>query len=773
MLAKGTAAGLLAMMALLMTSAPPQRAALTVYDEGLGDGWADWSWSTTVNLTSSGQAYSGSTAIEAVIEAAWGGLYLHADETFAAGEVESVDFTIHPGASGGQSLQLVLMLGGSAVGTTTPITPSAGSWQQLSVPVDPTLSWDGLVWQDAAGTPQPQFFLDAVFLQPGTPSPTPTPGPGPVLSIDASQVLHPINPQIYGMSFADEALAEELELPLRRWGGNSTTRYNWQTDVQNRAFDWFFENIPNSTPDPSALPDGSATDLFVEQDRRTGTTTWMTVPMIGFTPTDRSFECGFRVSRYGPQEATDPWQPDCGNGRTPAGSPITGNDPADTSTVIGPEFVEQWIGHLTGRYGSATDGGVAMYALDNEPMLWSDTHRDVHPDPVGYDELRDRTILYAQAVKAADPTALVLGPAAWGWTAYFYSALDWSAGGDWWNNPLDRLAHGDVPLVAWYLRELEAWEQLNGQRLLDGLDLHFYPPGVALSPAGDANTQAWRLRSTRLLWDPTYVEESWINEPVELIPRMRRWVDTEYPGTGLALGEYNWGALDHLNGALAQADVLGIFGQEGLDRAALWDPPSSTDPGAFAFRVYRNYDGFGHRFGGLAVAASSSDRSHVATYAALGGVGGALTVVMVNTTVGPLDCTLELTGFVAADAAQRYQYSDADLTAIVRQQDLTLATPATPITLPQQSITLLVVPPDPDPSGLRGDCRTTNTIDAADLAAAILELADGDATAAAAVAGGSFPGDPIGCDANADGAVLPSDVDAITAILFADLSHLR
>ncbi|MEV7805445.1 hypothetical protein AB0O28_21095 [Microbispora sp. NPDC088329] len=33
--------------------------------------------------------------------------------------------------------------------------------------------------------------------------------------------------------------------------------------------------------DPSQLPDGSTADRFVEQDRRTGTDTILTVPLIG------------------------------------------------------------------------------------------------------------------------------------------------------------------------------------------------------------------------------------------------------------------------------------------------------------------------------------------------------------------------------------------------------------------------------------------------------------------------------------------------------------
>jgi len=366
------------------------------------------------------------------------------------------------------------------------------------------------------------------------------------------------------MNYADETLATQLRLPVRRWGGNSTSRYNWQTNMHNTGSDWYFENIP----DGPNVTDGSASDLFVEQDRRTGTKTLMTVPLIGWTPKSSSprahpYACGFKVSKYGAQQSTDSWDSDCGNGVSTGGTPIVGNDPTDTSMTIGPEFVSGWINHLTGRYGTAADGGVAYYNLDNEPMLWSSTHRDVHPEGTTYDELRDRTVQYGAAIKAADPWAKTLGPVLWGWCAYFFSAHDGC------NVGTDYQSHGNTPFVPWYLQQLKAYEQQHSVRLLDYLDLHYYPQasGVALSSAGDATKQALRLRSTRSLWDPSYVDESWIADTtfggsaVRLIPRMRDWVNVNYPGTRLAITEYNWGALDHINGALAQADVLGIFGR--------------------------------------------------------------------------------------------------------------------------------------------------------------------------------------------------------------------
>jgi hypothetical protein len=134
---------------------------------------------------------------------------------------------------------------------------------------------------------------------------------------------------------------------------------------------------------------------------------------------------------------------------------------------------------------------------------------------------------------------------------------------------------------------MQAYQQTHGPRLVDYLDLHYYPQAgaVALSSAGSAAVQRLPLRSTHSLGNPGYVDACWIGEAVDLIPRMRAWVNQDYRGTRLAISEYNWGALDTINGAVAQVDVLGIFGREGLDLATLWDPPTLDQPGVSCFRV--------------------------------------------------------------------------------------------------------------------------------------------------------------------------------------------
>ena len=544
---------------------------------------------------------------------------------------------------------------------------------------------------------------------------------GPALSINAEADQHAISPLIYGMNFADAGLAQDVRLPVDRWGGNSTTRYNWQNDMSNHASDWFFENIPSDNPDPSHLPDGSAADRFVDQNRDTGTETLMTIPLIGWTPAARKdnhpYDCGFKISKYGTQQATDAvYDPDCGNGVRTNGTPITGNDPIDTSVAIGPTFVQDWVRHLIERYGTAAQGGVKFYNLDNEPGLWNETHRDVHPARPTYDELTDLGKQYAAAVKEIDPGALTLGPVQDGWTRYFYSSYgtypDVAA-------QQDRAAHDDKPFVEWYLQQMAAYENANHTRLLDYFDLHYYPQAVndkgtpdqnddepvSLAPAGNADTQALRLRSTRALWDPSYVDESWIpstgeatavngvgvDGAVQLIPRMRDWVAKNYPGTKLAISEYNWGALDSMNGALAQADLLGIFGREGLDLATLWEPPAPTDPGAFAFRMYRNYDGQGAAFGDTSVRASSADQGQLAVYAAQRSGDGALTLLIINKSAANLTSQISLAGFTSSGPAQVYSYSAANAQQIVKQADQSVDSGFS-ATFPAASITLMVLP---------------------------------------------------------------------------------
>ncbi|MCC5635018.1 glycoside hydrolase family 44 protein [Nostoc sp. CHAB 5844] len=531
------------------------------------------------------------------------------------------------------------------------------------------------------------------------------------LSINPRAARHNISPFIYGINgyglddrqFA--ALNQAIKLSVSRWGGNTTTRYNWENDFYNTGRDYYYENIPSANSDRSQLPNNSASDRFVQRNHNAGIQSLITVPLIGWVakaktganPLDHPFNCGFKVSIYGQQQSTDPYDPDCGNGIRSDNSPIIGNNPTDTSIAIQPDFVRRWVAHLVGKFGKSSAGGVRFYGLDNEPGIWRETHRDVFPGYLSYQELLQRNIDYAVAIRQSDPSAKILGPVQDGWTRYFYSSYI--------NYPdataeADRNDHDGKAFVAWYLEQLYAHDQRTGQRTIDYFDLHYYPQakGVSLSPVGNRATQALRLRSTRSLWDASYVDESWIkdtengNTAVQLIPRMRNWVNQHYPGLKLAISEYNWGALDTMNGALAQADVLGIFGRENLGLATLWEPPTADQPGAFAFRMYRNYDGKGSKFGDTSIFASSTNQGQLAIYAAQRSQDSVLTLMIINKSNTGLSAEINLGSFKAGKNAQYYRYSPANLRSIVKQANLSISNSAINSKFAAQSINLLIIP---------------------------------------------------------------------------------
>ncbi len=517
---------------------------------------------------------------------------------------------------------------------------------------------------------------------------------GPALSVNVLADRHAISPDIYGMNYygtntaAHLALMQEIRLPVDRWGGNVTTRYNWLTNSFNSGFDYFFEGNPNTGNVPPGQP--SESDEFINRDRPTNTKSIITIPTIGYVSKNHDQHlCGFSVAKYGPQKAIDtPFAPDCGNGVRLDNSLITNNDWQDTSRIATPQFMKDWIADLIAKYNTAANGGVKFYQLDNEPSDWHNTHRDVHPVPLNYDELRNYTYQYGAAIKQADPSALTLGPSNYGYGVYADSLV-----------PGDKAAHNNIGFSEWYLQQMKLYEQQNGVRILDYFDQHYYPaqPGVTLSPAGDAATQQLRLRSTRSLWDPNYTDESWIGQsgfpPVQVIPTFRSWINANYPGTKTAITEYNFGGFESINGALTQADVLGIFGREQLDLATLWTSPFNIQLVAFAFRMYRNYDGAGSAYGNTWVQSSSADQGQLAIYGAQRTSDGALTLMIINKTSDDLTSPLALTNINPAGTAKIYRYSEANLNTILAQPNQFVTPTGFTTTYPANSMTMVVIPP--------------------------------------------------------------------------------
>jgi len=511
------------------------------------------------------------------------------------------------------------------------------------------------------------------------------------INVDANANQRAINPNIYGVAHATTVQLNDLNSPLNRNGGNNTSRYNWQLNADNRGNDWYYESIADS----SSVA-GERGDTFISNAKAANAQAMLTFPTVGWVAklgSNRNKLASFSINKYGAQTGNDwQWFPDAGNGILTSGQFVAGNDPNDANVASNSTFQQQWAQHLVTRWGSNANGGLRYYILDNEPSIWHSTHRDVHPTGATMDEVRDKIIDYATKIKSVDSTALVVGPEEWGWSGYLFSGYDQQYGSQHgWSFLPDRNNHGGVDYLPWLLDQLHQNNLTSGVRLLDVFTVHYYPQGGEFSDDSSSAMQLRRNRSTRSLWDPNYVDETWINDRVKLIPRLKGWISSYYPGTAIGITEYNWGAESHINGATTQADIYGIFGREGLDMAARWTTPDASTPTYKAMKMYRNYDGNKSTFGDTSVSTIVPNPDNVSAFSAKRSSDGALTVMLISKYLsGNTPATINLANFTSGGTAQVWQLTSAN--TINHLSDISFSGSALNVTLPQQSITLLVIP---------------------------------------------------------------------------------
>jgi hypothetical protein len=675
------------------------RADQIIYDDALENGWANWSWAT-VNLANPSPVHGGVASIS-VTASNWSALYLDIGATNSS-QFTNLIFWINGGPKGGQAVQAQGILGSTAQ-LPVQIGPlPTNSWRQVTLSMSALgvanqPNFTGFWLQVETTNAVPTFYVDDISLVTnaviaGTNTPV-------AISINATSNRVPISPLIYGVAFAGSSnQLQDLNVPLHRSGGNAETRYNWQLNATSHAADWYFESIAD------ANTVGGDGDDFIRDSKNGGAQAMLTVPIIGWVAklgANRASLASYATNKYGAQTGSDPWWPAAGNGVgtnpvTQTTWLITTNDPTDANLAVTTNFQAGWVQHLTNIWGNATDGGLRYYIMDNEWSLWDSTHRDVHPVGATMTEVFTNFCNYSAMVKGIDPNALVAGPEEWGWPGYLYSGYDqqWSgANNDY--NPADypdRKSHGGQDFGPWFLSQVQARSQAAGRRLLDIFTLHCYPQeGNVGNNAVDTATELLRNQSTRQFWDTNYVDPSWINSVIALIPRMRSWVTTNYPGTKIGITEYNWGAEPSINGATAQADILGIFGRQGLDLATRWTTPDPSTPTYKAIKIYRNYDGNKSTFGDTSIQTVVPNPDNLSAFSAVRSTDGALTVMVINKDLNnatPINASI--TNFNTTGTAQRWQLTAANV--ITQLTNLSFTNSVLKDTVPSQSITLYVLP---------------------------------------------------------------------------------
>jgi hypothetical protein len=537
---------------------------------------------------------------------------------------------------------------------------------------------------DAGYAPDATGPTDSGWMAPDVGAPIDAGSPGAVdinFDVYATQNVHVISPYVYGLN--DETQAAAVHAPIVRSGGNRLTAYNWENNASNAGSDYQFQNddylCGNNFCQPTSDTPGAYLKAFVDRAGAASAAALVTVPIVDYVAADKS--PGGDVRNSGANYLQTRFKQNVA-----AKGAAFQYPPSTTDAFV---YEDEMVDWLTKQ---AEPGATIRFQLDNEPDLWSSTHAEVHPMPVTYAELAQRDVTYAKAIKAVAPNAIVVGPVNYGWEGYITL-----------QNASDSQANGDF--LSWWLDQMKAAEQAGGKRLVDDMDVHWYPEatggGARITDNGTSAAEAAaREQAPRSLWDMTYTETSWITQsstkgPIYLVVRLLQKIAQHYPGTGLSISEWNYGGGTDISGAVASADALGIFGAYGVDMAMMW-PLNGNEAFTYAaFKSYRNYDGSGGAFGDTSIQATTSDLANASVYASLQSKDAArLVVVAINRATADKVAGLVVHHSTAYTKASVYTVTAAGGPSVVPATGLTaVATNAFRYTMPAQSISVIVPAP--------------------------------------------------------------------------------
>lgn len=490
-----------------------------------------------------------------------------------------------------------------------------------------------------AGRPRPQSAQNSNPAPSSAPDSSKPSTTNLTVTFDALTNRHSISQYVYGGAYPqDSPTITDSGLTAVRWGGDSTSTYNWQLFTNNSAADYYFEDFGYTE-----IGDASSTQ-FISDVKSAGSNALMTMPMLPWVAQtaegNGNGHWSFSVAKYGSQCSVDPYNTDAGDGlKSDCVTDLIANpndaywpllDQPGSNDPPGSVYRNQWAAALATAFGAAPH----FYNMDNEIDIWGSTHRDVHPNPSAYDELRDTYRAEAAALKGWDSKAIRFGPVTCCW--WFY----WN-GAD--NN--DKAAHAGVDFLPWWLNEVYWQDKIANTRTVDVFDIHAYPDGPDTSGWTQEELQALSARIYRDYWDPTYVSESgdinqyWTTflQPNKTIPfrlpRMRAIVNMIYPSTPLSVTEWSaaFAGESDFSTAIADADAYGILGRERAYLASRWVAPLPTNPNYLALKLYRNYDGKHSVFASTSISATNTgDPDLFSSYAALDPTGKILTAMILN-----------------------------------------------------------------------------------------------------------------------------------------------
>jgi Glycoside hydrolase family 44/Secretion system C-terminal sorting domain len=397
---------------------------------------------------------------------------------------------------------------------------------------------------------------------------------------------------------------------FRENGGNNLSKYNWRLKLSSHP-DWY-NNVYPSDWDYSAL------SLHQNIPAAQGMWGFQLIGQSALTNTNNFNDFGFNGSQWW----TGVEQNLAGGGvvNTAGGSQALVN--GDTTLYLEHWPADSTAGLLTHWFGGGGLGldstKIRYWNMDNEVEIWSSTHDDVMPVQPSAEAFMQLYFTVAKKARALFPGIKLTGPVSpneWQW----YN----------WNNTTVTGTDGkQYPWLEFFIKRVSEEEQRTGIRLLDVIDLHFYPGS---STASDV------VQYHRVFFDSTYnfpeangvkvVNGAWDNsiQIEDIFGRCQNWLN-QYMGAGngvtFAVSETATQLQNDPNSlAVWYASMMGEFMNHGVEYFSPWTWGVGMWETLHLFSRYNKTN---------SVQAVSSDELDVSAYATTDNAHDSVTVALVN-----------------------------------------------------------------------------------------------------------------------------------------------
>ncbi len=456
------------------------------------------------------------------------------------------------------------------------------------------------------------------------------------VKIDPTADAKPVSPYLYGrnnslttdpgkvLSINWTMLKDAGVTMFRENGGNNATKYNWRRKLSSHP-DWYNNVYANDW-------DAAAKALKDNMPNAQGMWGFQLIGKAAMTNKANFDDWGYNKSQW--------WE---GTAQNLAG----GGTPNKTGSKAAVEgntnlYLENWpadstvgiVDHWFGKNGIGLDKTKVQYwNMDNEAEIWNGTHDDIMPTLPTAEEFMQKYFAVAKKARAAYPNIKLVGPV----TANEWQWFRWGAA----NIMVDGR---NYPWLEFFIKRIAEEQKATGIKLLDVLDVHFYPSSKIASEVVqyhriffDRNynyPEANGLRTINGGYDNAQTKEY-------IFGRCNDWLN-QYLGTnhGIKLGLTEAGIqlTDPSAVAVWYASTLGEFMKNDVEIFTPWDWKTGMWETLHLFSRYNQK---------TSVRGLSSDEEFVSTYPTVNAAKDSMTVVLVNrSTTNTKSTTIGFDNFV-------------------------------------------------------------------------------------------------------------------------------